>query len=109
MNYMNEPITSVAISKAIMYGLVALFGGIVHALIAHRKGLTKGWVDVIALTFISGFAGAMWILVAIYFQPQNEIVHLFAGGMGGYLSTEGLAMLVNSLRNYIASKNNNNK
>lgn len=101
---MNEPITSVAISKAIVYGLVALFGGVVHALIAHRKGLTKGFADVLALTFISGFAGAMWILVAVYFQPQNETVHLFAGGMGGYLSTEGLAMLINGIRDYIATK-----
>lgn len=103
---MNEPITSVALSKAILYGITAIVGGIVHALIAHRKGLTKGLGDILALTFISGFAGAMWILVAVYFQPQNEVVHLFAGGMGGYLSTEGLAMLTNSLREYIANKNN---
>lgn len=109
MNYMNEPITSVALSKAIIYGTVALFGGIVHALIAHRKGLTKGFSDILALTFISGFAGAMWILVAVYFQPHSEIIHLFAGGMGGYLSTEGLAMLINSLREYVSSKENNKK
>lgn len=101
---MHEPITSVAISKAIIYGITALVGGIVHALIAHRKGLTKGIADVAALTFISGFAGAMWILFALYIRPQDELIHLLAGGMGGYLSTEGLAILVNKLRDLISKE-----
>jgi hypothetical protein len=102
---MHEPITSVQLSKLIIYGCFAIMGGIVHALIAQRKGTAKGFADLLALTFISGFAGAMWILVAINFQPDNQIIHLFAGGMGGYLSTEGLAMLVNNIRDYIQFKN----
>lgn len=101
----HEPFTSVKLSKIIIYCGFALFGGIVHALIAQRKGLTKDFTDLIALTFISGFAGAMWILVAVYFKPESQVIHLFAGGMGGYLSTEGLAMLVNNIRDYIQFRN----
>jgi hypothetical protein len=100
---MNEPFTSVALSKAILYGSFAIFGGVVHALVAQRKGLTKGLKDQLALSIISGFAGAMWILIALHFFPNDQIIHLLAGGMGGYLSTEGLAMMVSRGREFIGT------
>lgn len=95
---MQEPITSVIISKHIFFGLMALFGGVVHSLIAHRKGDTKGFSDIIALAFISGFAGAMWTLLALIYYPDNIYAVGFAAGMGGFMSVEGLAVLINYIK-----------
>jgi LydA holin phage, holin superfamily III len=89
-----EPFTSTIMSKHIFFGVMALFGGVVHALVKHRRGETKGVGDFIALSVISGFSGVMWLFIALTYFPENLYLIGFAAGMGGYMSTEGLTLIV---------------
>lgn len=84
---MHEPITSVQLSKIIIYGAFAILGGVVHALIAQRKGLTKGVSDLIALSFDWGsITGGTQTTDGSYtvcqFNSSSSLV-LTAGGGGG--------------------------
>lgn len=97
---MSEPITSAVISKWLVMGLWSLFGGIVHAISQHRKQKVTSLLDGVALAFVSGFAGMMWGLVAIKVYGQDLTMVAFASGLGGFMSLEGLAVLIN----YVKSK-----
>lgn len=78
---------------------MAMFGGIVHALISLRRGETKNKWDFLALSLISGFCGVMWSLLALIYFPENIFIVAFASGMGGYMSVEGLAIVIVYLKN----------
>ena len=92
---MNEPISSTYISKWIILTLWSIIGGVVHALVEKRNGAIKNFSDGIALALISGFAGLMWGLMAIHFFPNDTVVLAFTSGMGGFMSLEGLVMIIN--------------
>lgn len=98
---MSEPITSAVISKWILYTLWSAFGGVTHALVEHRAGHVKSFVDAVILSFISGFCGMMWTLVAVHFYPNDWTVVGFAGGLGGYLSLQGLVLIVQMVKDKI--------
>ena len=95
---MSEPVTSTVLAKWIVLGTWAMIGGITHALIENRKGKSKGFLDGFILAMISGFAGAMWGLIAIKFYPNDITIIAFASGMGGYMSTEGVVLLINYIK-----------
>lgn len=95
---MQEPITLTILAKHLIFGAMAIIGGLIHALIAYRRGETRGIVDFTALALISGFAGVMWSLLALIYFPDNLYAIAFASGMGGFLSTEGLSMLTNYIK-----------
>jgi len=95
----SEPITSTIIAKWLVLGLWAILGGVTHALVEKRKGGIKNFVDGVILSFISGFAGLMWGLVAVHFYPSDIVVVAFASGLGGFMSLEGIAIGVNYLKN----------
>lgn len=95
---MSEPLTSVVISKWIVMGIWSIFGGIVHALTQHRRGTVKSITDGAILAFISGFAGMMWGLIAIKFYANDLVIVSFASGLGGFMSLEGLALVVNYVK-----------
>ena len=96
---MSEPITSTMLAKWAVLAIWSVFGGIVHALIESRKGNTKNFWDGFVLALISGFAGAMWGLLALKFFEHDIIIVAFAAGMGGFMSVEGLVLIINALKN----------
>ena len=98
---MSEPVTSLVISKWVIFSAWSVFGGITHALVEHRAGHVKSFVDGVILSFISGFCGMMWTLIAVRSYPNDWTIIGFAGGLGGYLSLQGLAMMANFLKNKI--------
>lgn len=96
---MSEPITAAVISKWAVMSLWAAFGGIVHALTEKRRGGVHSFADGVILAFVSGFAGMMWGLGAMKFYPNDMLVIAFASGLGGFMSLEGIAVLINYLKN----------
>lgn len=101
---MHEPVSSTMIAKYIFYAFSAVFGGIVHALIVQRNGGIKNKYDLLAVSIVSGFAGMMWMLLALQFYPNSHFVIAFASGFGGYLSVEGLAMIATRLKEFISKQ-----
>ena len=96
---MTETITSTMIAKWTVLTMWAILGGITHALTEKRKGGITSLTDGIILSFISGFAGMMWGLLAMKFYPQDLILIAFASGMGGFASLEGLAIILSYFKN----------
>ena len=95
---MSESVTSAIIAKWIALGVFSTFGGITHSLVEKRAGRTKGFADECRLAFISGFCGVMWGLVAHHYSPSDFFVWLFAAGMGGFMSLEGLALVATYIK-----------
>ena len=85
------------------HAFIAVFGGIVHALNAHRHGDTKGIGDIAVLAVISSFSGIIFALVCMYFF-NNAYITLAAAGSGGYLGTEGLSVVAKKVQQLITSK-----
>lgn len=95
------------VSKYVAFITMAALGGLVHSLVAFRGGKTKGWKDFIALSVVSGFAGIMWSLLALSYFPENIYLISFAAGMGGYLSVEGMALLMATVQKRLLNNENN--
>ena len=93
-----EPITSSIISKYIILAMIAVFGAVTHTLVEQRAGRVKNFIDGLYLTIISGFASTMWLLIALNYFPHNILVIGFVTGMGGFMSLEGLAFIINYLK-----------
>lgn len=99
-----EAITSTMIAKYIVLGGWAALGGIAHALVEKRKGGVKNFVDGFILALISGFCGLMWGLIAINFYPNDIHVVAFMSGLGGFMSLEGLALMVTYIKKKFMSQ-----
>jgi hypothetical protein len=99
---MSEPVTSVVISKWIALTIWAGLGGITHALVEKRKGEIASLLDGFILAIISGFAGLMWGLVSLKLYPNDILVVSFSSGLGGFMSLEGLALMITVLRKKIS-------
>ena len=95
---MSEPITSTALAKWIVVSVLAVLGGMAHTLTESRKGNVTSFKDGVMLMFISGFAGAMWGLLAVKFFGNDIITVAFASGMGGFMSIEGLVLIINTIK-----------
>tara|TARA_R110000868_G_C10970396_1_gene769735 strand:+ start:7523 stop:7834 length:312 start_codon:yes stop_codon:yes gene_type:complete len=93
------PFTPILLSKYLFFGLMSIFGGIVHALVEKKNGPSERWTDTIILSFISGFCGCMWTLMALIVYPENTLIVGFSAGMGGFLSVRGLTILITHIRN----------
>lgn len=78
----------------LMHGMIAIFGALVHALDANRKGHTKSPLDFLALTVMSSFTGAIFALLALYFLPDQEYLTTAIAGTGGYLGIEGMTYVL---------------
>ncbi len=84
------------------HGVIALFGAIVHAAQAHRKGQSKGFLDFALLTVMSSFSGMIFALAA--FQVfDNPYMTLAIAGSGGFLGVEGLSYLATTLKDSLLS------
>lgn len=98
---MSDPISSTTV---IVHGIFAFFGAIVHALDSHRKGKSKSLLEFFALTVMSSFSGAMFALIGLYFFPENIYITAAIAGTGGFLGVEGMAIVVDRVKNLISSK-----
>lgn len=76
------------------HATLAVFGALVHSLVAHREGKSKGFLDFIILVIISSFTGVMFSLVALHYFPNSEYLTMASAGTGGYIGVEGMALLV---------------
>lgn len=85
------------------HGFVAVFGAIVHALNAHRHGQTKNALDIVALTFISSFSGAMFSFVALHVYGEISYLTLAIAGSGGFLGVEGMAFVLKVVKTSMTS------
>lgn len=85
-------------SQYIAHAGIALFGAVVHALEAQRKGSSKTFADFAALVVMSSFSGVMFALVAVsYLQDQVYLTTAIAG-TGGYIGVEGMSFIVEYLK-----------
>lgn len=98
-----QEFTDIKLSLLAGHGLMAIFGGIVHALNAQRLGKTKSIWDILVLSFISSFCGMIFALVSLYFF-DNQYITLAFTGCGGYLGTEGMAMVIGKLQEIFTKK-----
>jgi len=98
---MHEPITTTAF---VSHGGLASFGGVVHALNAHRSGKSNGIIDFFVLSVIASFAGVMFAIMASYFFPHEMYISHVAAGCGGFLGVEGLSALAAVVLNRITGK-----
>ena len=90
--------TSVSISVLVKHGSVALVGGFAHAINKHRRGESKGFVDLIALSLMSSFFGLLFGFIALYLFNNNEYITLAMAGTGGWLGIEGISLLMGIIK-----------
>ena len=98
------PFVSQSRSLVISHGVLALFGGVVHALKAYRGGETKGPMDVMVLAIISAFSGVIFAILALYFFPHQMYLSHAAAGAGGFLGVESLTLVAMKIRDMLANK-----
>ncbi len=79
------------------HGILAVFGGIVHALSAYRRGETRGILDIVILSIISSFTGIIFAFIALSFQPEGYFTYA-AAGVGGFLGIEGMAWVTEIIK-----------
>lgn len=72
---------------------VGLFGAIVHAVNAFKKGEKPSLPDFFINTLTSSFSGLMFGLLAFY-SFSNIVIILMVTGIGAYLGIEGLGIVV---------------
>lgn len=87
---MHEPVSTTVVAY---HGILALFGGFVHALEKQRTGQSKGLRDLLVLSLISSFSGVMFALLAGYWFPHDHYLSMVAAGSGGYLGVEGMSII----------------
>lgn len=82
------------ISTAIIikHGILAIFGGVVHALSAYRRGETRNLLDILILATISSFTGVIFAFIALHLYPQGYLTFAIAG-VGGFIGVEGMSWI----------------
>jgi len=94
----------VTISAVAKHAGIVMFGAIVHATMAHRKGMSKTFIDFVILTVMSSFSGVMFALLALYlFGDSQPYITLMMAGTGGFLGVEGMTIIVNKLRQLLVT------
>lgn len=87
------------------HGLLAIFGALVHASNAHRKGASKTLLDFLILTLMASFTGILFALVA-FSVFDNPYLTLAFTATGGYWGVEGIAWLIEVLKTALSTKLN---
>ena len=90
---MAEPV-SISIGVIFQHTVVAIFGGIAHAINKHRNGMSKTFMDFLLLTIMSSFFGVIFGFIAIHFFPMSEYLTLSIAGTGGWLGIEATGILI---------------
>lgn len=86
------------VSQYAAHGFLALFGALVHALEAQRKGQTKSTSDFISLIIMSSFSGVIFFTIAMQTIPDQQYFVAAAAGTGGYVGVEGMAWIISFLK-----------
>ena len=92
-----ETVTSVIIAKWVIWGLGSIFGGLTHALVDLRANKIKDRADFWALVSVSTFAGSAWCIVIQKLYSGDLLASLLGGMLGGFMSLNGLSILINLL------------
>lgn len=87
-----------SLSLIAKHAIVAVFGGVAHAINKQRNGQTKGVMDFILLVVLSSFFGVIFGLLAVNFYPSNEYLTLAVAGAGGWLGIESTGILIDTIR-----------
>lgn len=74
-------------------GLMAIFGGIAHAINAHREGKSHNPVDFILLAIMSSFFGFLIGFIGISLFKENIYAIMAMSGVGGWLGVESKSLL----------------
>ncbi|MEE7446000.1 hypothetical protein G6326_16955 [Vibrio cholerae] len=83
--------------------LMAIWGGLVTYIIdIRKKNRPFRWVEALMQIIVSGFAGALCALAAMYFEWPQELAG-FACGISGYAGSRILAIFE---RKFISSISN---
>lgn len=98
---MQDPLSAAIVLK---HGSIALFGAVVHALMAHRSGESKTFTDFLVLVCVSSFSGVMFALLALHFWGGAEYLTLCAAGTGGYVGVEGMSILIQQAKKRFLKK-----
>lgn len=89
---MSEPLSTAAVTN---HFIIALFGGLAHAINKHRNGESKNMIDFILLTIMSSFFGVLFGFIAISLYPNNEYLTMAVAGSGGWFGVESTGLLLN--------------
>lgn len=89
---MSEPLSTAAVTN---HFIIALFGGLAHAINKHRNGESKNMTDFILLTIMSSFFGVLFGFIAISLYPNNEYLTMAVAGSGGWFGIESTGLLLN--------------
>lgn len=90
--------SSLSAGYILQHTVVALFGGVAHAINKHRNGQSKTMVDFILLAVLSSFFGVLAGFIAIHFFPTSEYLTLSIAGTGGWLGVEMTPILVDFIK-----------
>lgn len=101
MKSMTEPTSTISITVILKHGVIAVFGGIAHAINAHRQGESKGVLDFMLLAVLSSFFGILFGFIALHFLGSNEYATLSVSGIGGWLGIESTGLLIELLRHML--------
>ena len=101
---MNETFNNGQVAQFVAHGAIACFGAVVHAARAHRAGTAKTLFDFITLAFMSSFTGAMFALLGLQFIPDQQYLTLALAGTGGYMGVEGMALVIDRIKEFIDKK-----
>ncbi|EGR0793753.1 phage holin family protein [Vibrio cholerae] len=89
--------------QSIGLALMAIWGGLVTYIIdIRKKNRAFRWVEALMQIIVSGFAGALCALAAMYFEWPQELAG-FACGISGYAGSRILAIFE---RKFISSISN---
>lgn len=101
---MNDGSINILGSQLLGHAAFALFGGVVHALVAYRKGEAKTLLDIAILVIISSFSGVLFSLLASVTVPSQPYLIYAAAGAGGFLGVEGLSAISKKILAVLTTK-----
>jgi uncharacterized membrane protein YqgA involved in biofilm formation len=90
---MSEPIVATT-TYVFQHAVIAILGGLAHAINKHRTGESKTVADFLLLAIMSSFFGVLFGFLAIHFYPESEYLTMAVSGIGGWLGTESTGVLV---------------
>lgn len=85
-------------------GLMAIFGGLAHAINAHREGKSRTPADFILLTLMSSFFGFIIGFIGLSLFKENIYAIMAMSGVGGWLGVESKTMLSAWLSTFLNKK-----
>lgn len=99
-----EVVTSFLSSMVAKIGLMAIFGGLAHAINAHREGKSRNASDFILLAIMSSFFGFIIGFIGMSLFKENIYILMAMSGVGGWLGVESKTLLQSWLGSILTKK-----